>query len=213
MTLPDVLLWTSPHCGFCSGVRQALERLVEERVIGSLEVVDVSAQPERAAAAGIRSVPRVRIGPFELEGNRTLGELRTWAERAATRTGFDLYYRDLLENRRLPQMLATLRQYPDTFDALLKLLENEETPLPVRIGIGAVMEELEGSDLLRSGLPELVRLCRSGNAALRADACHYLGLSHSPEVLPTVEFLLNDPDPQVREIAEEARETLSLQSG
>lgn len=201
MTSPDALLWTMPGCSYCPAVRKALEILLEEGAIGGLEVVDISAQPERAAAAGIRSAPWTRIGPFELEGSRTLGELRAWAERAAAHTGFDRYYRDLLENRRLAQVLVTLEQHPDTFNDLLKLLEDTETPLPARIGVGAVMEELEASDLLRSGLPELARLCRSGDAALRADACHYLGLTHSPEALPTVQTLLNDPDHQVQEIA------------
>ncbi len=212
MTRPDALLWISPHCGFCHGVRKALETLVAEGVVGDLEVVDITAQPERAAAAGIRSAPWTRLGLFELEGERTLGELRTWAERASAHTGFGPYYRDLLEHRRLPQVVATLRQHPDTFGALLKLLEDAETPLPVRIGVSAVLEELEGSELLKSGLSELVRLCRSENAALRADACHYLGLTHSPEALPTVELLANDTDIHVREIAQESR-TILLHKG
>jgi hypothetical protein len=213
MTRPDALLWIMPGCAFCPGVHKALETLVAEGAIGRLEVVDIPAQPERAAAAGIRSAPWTRIGPFELEGNRTLGELRGWAERAAAHSGFDRYYRDLLESRRLAQALAALRQHPDTLHDLLKLLADPETPLPVRIGVGAVLEELEGSELLKSGLSELVRLCRSEDAALRADACHYLGLTHSPEALPTLQALLADPDIHVREIAEESRVMLLSQTG
>jgi HEAT repeat protein len=79
-----------------------------------------------------------------------------------------------------------------------------ETPMAVRIGVGAVFEEFAGSASLAEVVPELGALCRSDEAQVRADACHYLGLSGAAEARPHVRDLLDDPDEEVREIAAES---------
>jgi thiol-disulfide isomerase/thioredoxin len=208
----DVLLLIAPGCPHCPGVQEALGNLVKEGVVGTLEVVNVAIHPERATAVGTRTVPWVRIGSFELDGALTLDELRLWAERASEDSGIGAYLSHLLENQRLPKALALIQATPSILDDLVALLEQEDTPLVVRIGVGAIMEELEGSDLLNRVFEQLERLTHSPEPYLRADACHYLALSANPDAAPIFRRLLQDQDPEVREIARESLETLEADS-
>jgi HEAT repeat protein len=79
--------------------------------------------------------------------------------------------------------------------------------LSTRIGISAVMEELQGTKALSDLLPQLEQLTLSGLAQTRADACHFLGLSGDRRAVPIARRLIDDEDPEVREIA---GETLAL---
>jgi hypothetical protein len=201
---PDALLLLAPGCAHCPTVLEGLVRLVKEGRLGRLEVVSVAAHPEAAAAVGARSVPWTRIGPFELEGTYGPAELRQWAEHAAAGTGMGDYLAHLLEQQRLARAVAAVRESPSRLLDLVELLGSPETPMGVRIGIGAVIEEMEGTDALRSAVPALAALTSSPEPAVRADACHYLGLSGSAEAVPAVASLLDDPQADVREIAAES---------
>ena len=59
------------HCPYCPTVLKELGELVKSGVIGKLVVVNIEQHPEVARELGVRSVPWVRIGPFELEGLRS----------------------------------------------------------------------------------------------------------------------------------------------
>jgi hypothetical protein len=201
---PDALLLMAPGCAHCPVVLEALAGLVEAGSLGRLEVVNVAAHPEAAAAAGTRSVPWTRIGPFALEGLHVEAELREWAEHAAAGTGRAAYLADLLTNQQLDRALATAREWPDALPGLLALSGSLETPLAVRIGISALVEDQQGTAALRDALPALAALAGSPEPAVRADAAHFLGLTGSAEARELLEALLADAEPQVREIAAES---------
>lgn len=201
---PDALLLLSPGCAHCPVVLEGLARLVKEGRLGRLEVVNVAAHPEIAAAVGTRSVPWTRIGPFELEGTYGAAEVRQWAEHAAAGTGMGEYLAHLLEQQRLAQVVSAVRSVPTRLLDLVDLLGSPDTPMGVRIGIGAVIEEMEGTETLRAAVPTLLALTASPEPGVRADACHYLGLAGSAEAIPALAALLEDPQPDVREIAAES---------
>jgi hypothetical protein len=212
-TPPDALLYIATGCAHCPAVLDGLTRLVKEGRLARLEVVNLSADPRVERPAGVRSVPWTRIGPFELEGALTPGELADWADAAAFGEGWAAYYTHLLENRRLQEVIRRARELPATLADLLNLLSGEETPLSTRIGISAVMEELQDTKALGSILPQLEQLTLSGLAQTRADACHFLGLTGDRRVVPTVRRLLDDEDPEVREIAVETLALLGERDG
>jgi HEAT repeat protein len=204
---PSALLYITAGCAHCPAVLEGLSRLVKEGRLARLEVVNLSADPKAAARAGIRAVPWTRIGPFELEGSLSPSELAYWTQAATDGAGWTAYYSHLLETSRLAEVIARVREKPATLGDLLGLLASEDTTLTTRIGIGAVVEELQGSDVLRAAIPQLEQLALSALPAARADACYYLGLTGDPRVLPAVRRLLDDEEAQVREIA---LETLAL---
>jgi hypothetical protein len=203
---PDALLLIAPGCSHCPVVLEALARLVKEGAVGRLEVVNIAAHPEEARAAGTRSVPWLRLGPFELEGAHSYGELRDWTSAASGTPDYGLYFSHLLQSRRLDRVVRAIEAAPERLDDLIALIGSLDTPMGVRIGAGAVLEELQGTETIRRAVSPLERLCRADEPQIRADACHYLALTGDPEVPGIVRPLLEDADPEVREIA---RETLA----
>ena len=130
-----------------------------------------------------------------------------WADMAVANSGFSAYFTHLIEIRQLGLLVQMIRRYPDRLDDLLQLLGDMELPMAIRIGVGAAIEELQEQDLLSPAVPKLIELTLSDQPQIRADACHYLGLTGAPEALPAVNRLLTDEDGEVREIAVE---TISL---
>lgn len=201
---PDALLLLAPDCAHCPTVLAALSELVKRGQIGRLEVINVAVRPEVAERLGVRTVPWVRLGPFELDGLRTLEELRQWAERAGTRAGMADYFSELLRDGQLKKVIELLTHDPIQFHTLLLMLGNPDTELHVRVGIGAVMEEFEDRPPLRELVDGLGELTRHPEPHVRGDACHYLALTHDPKAIPYLQPLLHDPAPSVRELAAES---------
>jgi len=207
-TPPDALLLVAPGCPHCAAVLAALAELVKKGTIGRLEVVNIAIHPDAAQAVGTRSVPWIRIGTYELTGNYTQAELTQWAERAQEAKDANAYIKELLEQQRLDQAVAYAKAHPEQLPALLTLLQEKDQSLTVRFGLGALFEELADTPALAALVPALGELSRHDQANLRADAAHYLGLSGSAEAIPFLEPLLEDPDPNVREIAADSLERL-----
>jgi len=201
MTTPNALLFTSPGCPHCPGVKAALEKLQQEGVIASLEVLSVVDNQEHAAKLGVRSVPWLQLGEFVLTGAQTPQQLRQWAERAAAPGGMTGYLEHLLANGDLAEAESLLERQPQHLGALLPLLTQPESKIQVRLGLGALLEGFEDSSELRELLPQLIELSSHDDHRIRSDACHYLGLSHSEEALPILEVRLDDENEEVREIA------------
>jgi len=204
MPLPDVLLFTTPACPHCPGVKQALGILEKEGLIASIEVVDLAAHPERAQALGVKSVPWFRIGELEFEGAMTLGELRTWALRAASAAGLKDYFFELLKSGRRGKVEDMIRADPQRSVALVDLMRDPEASMAIRLGIGAVLEEFQGSANAAPMVPKLAEILHDPEPRNRADAAHFLSLIRDAEALKLLRDCLNHPDPEVREIAYDA---------
>jgi len=209
---PDALLFIAPGCPHCPTVLAGMGELVKRGLVGSLEVVNIAVHPERAEQLGVRSVPWLRLGEFELDGLRSPAELRQWAQRAGDPAGLAGYFTEQLKSGQLARVSAMVARRPEQLSALLALAVDPDTELTVRIGVSAVMENMAGSPELAERLPELQRLAESGDPRVRADACHFLALSESPAALASLESLTRDSERSVSEVAQDAlaelRETL-----
>lgn len=200
------LVYIGSGCPHCPAVLDGLARLVKDGRLARLEVVNLSVA-EPAPGDRVRSVPWVRIGPFELVGAVGAGDLADWAEWAATGEGWGAYYAHLLENRRLDEAERLIVERPGTLPDLLSLLGEADTPMALRIGIAALLEGLADGPVLVQAVPVLEQLTLSDLPQTRADACHFLGLAGDLGAIPTVRRLLEDEQPDVREIA---ADTLAL---
>jgi HEAT repeat protein len=208
---PDALLLMGRQCPYCPTVLKGLQALKAEGVIGELETVVLEDHPERAAELGVRSVPWVRIGPFELAGLRSEQELREWAKRAGTDAGMAAWLDELLSSGQVEKGIALVRDNPGTLNALLLLLADPDTQLNTRIGISVIMETLEHSTALRGVVDRLGELTRHAAPGVRGDACHYLALAGDPAGATYIRPLLEDADAGVREIAGESLQALQAQ--
>ena len=206
---PDAELLIATGCAHCPVVLEGLSTLIKEGVISSLRVTNIVNLPERAQELGVRSVPWLQLGPFTLQGLHSPAELREWAERAGSMEGMSIYLHDQLKQGNLDAMEALLSAQPAWLDALIPLLEQEDTDMKVRIGVDALLETLAASTDLGKLIDELGRLSQHERQSLRSDATHYLSLTRSPAAIPFLEARLQDESAEVRDIAKEGLAELS----
>lgn len=204
MPLPDALLLIAPGCPHCPAMLDALGRMVKDGELAELRVVNVSARPQLAAQHGARSVPWVKLGPFELAGARSLAELREWLGRLASPTAMADYLHALLKEGRLDEAQRLTQVGSASLADLLPILANPEAAMNVRLGANALLESQAGSAALAALLPQLLELARHTDARVRADACYFLGLSARTEAVPALAVAIQDVDAEVREIAADA---------
>lgn len=205
---PDVLMLLAPGCAHCPGVLAALSELLKRGVIGRLEIVNIERHPEIAQQHGVRSVPWLRLGEFELSGARSAAELERWAQRAGSAQGRADYLTELLKNGMLSRAITVVDENELYIAALLPLLADPQTDMHVQMGIGAIFEHVQGSAALRRQVDALGALTHHADPRVRADVCYYLGLSGDTSALEYIGPLLNDNDAQVREIARESESVL-----
>lgn len=202
---PDALLYIANGCPHCPTVLAGLSELVKNGRIGRLEVVNITQHPELAQTQGVRAVPWLRLGPFELTGLRAPAELALWAARAHSVEGMADYLRERLIEGSLASLRTTLQRAPQqTAAALVRLLGDAEAELQVRVGVSALLEELAGTATLAAQVDALGALTRHADARIRIDAAHTLGLSQVPAARPFLEDLQHDANADVREVAQES---------
>ncbi len=209
MSAPDALLLISTHCPHCPAMLTALADLVKQGTIGRLEAVNLEQHPEVGQALGVRSVPWLRLGRIELAGMHGKAELAEWAAKADSEAGLADWFHMLLKEGQLPKAQALIEADPALLAAVLPIVGNVEASLNVRLGAGVLLENFAGSDSLRALLPRLGELSRHADARVRADACHYLGLTRDTAAHVWLEARLTDEDADVREIATESLQNIS----
>lgn len=200
----DAELLIAPGCPHCPAVLAALCDMVKQGVIGQLLVTNVARHPAAAAQRNARSVPWIRIGPFEVSGAHTAAELRALAERAGNPDARQQFLREQLEAGQLDDVINACRRSPALLPSLLRLAGDLDTPFAVRIGVGAVLEDLAGEDLLQPVTAQLIALSTNEAPQIRADAAHYLGLIDDPQAGHRLRELIEDSNAEVRDIAAES---------
>lgn len=210
-TSHSATLLVSTQCPHCSTMLEHVSELIKSGELASLEVINLSIEPEKAAELGdIRSVPWLRVGDFVLTGSQSLAAIRqriTWTEEASSlASDFD----QLLSNGKVDKVITHLQQHPEAISAIMQLLGDEGTVLSSRIGIGVIMEEFAGSDFLLDLIPQLGEFAHHKDSRVAVDAIYYLGLSGSNKVIPILQNFVNHNDSELREAAEDGLETLGV---
>jgi len=206
---PSAIVLISPTCAHCAQVVDSLQVLVKDGTLSRLEIVNAEIETNLATSLNVRSVPWIRIGSFVLEGSHNESELRQWASRVFTPDGMAWYFDEQLKDGKLEIVETMVNEEPERLLAIIPLAADTDTAIQTRVGIGALLEGLEGSGKTTILVPDLGKLTRHPDARVRADACHYLALCENPDAVAFLEKCLKDGDPTVREIAAEGIEHLS----
>jgi len=196
------------QCPYCPPVLDALSQLVKKGKIGKLEVVNLEQHPEVARELGVRAVPWVRIGPFELTPPLTPAKLENWVFRVGSDEGMQDYFADLLDHGDLDKVETIIRKQPEDFKHLLAIFPDPDATLNMRLGVGALMETFADSEIMHRYVSDLATLTQHDSSQVRIDACHYLSLTGLESVRQYIEPLLDDPDDDVKESAKECLEEL-----
>jgi hypothetical protein len=202
-SVPDALLLMTGGCPHCPAAHQALAVLLKEGVIGRLQVINVAVHIEEAESRGVQSVPWIKIGPFEVEGAVTVGKLRELAQGVDDDAVFDDWLLETLKQGKRQKFEVLVRLEPRRIQALARLMKNPEASMAIRLGIGAVLEELHGTGLSEPLIPALGEMLKSEDKLLRADACHFLTLIGGEAIRPYMLTCLDDVDSEIHEMAEE----------
>ncbi|MBI4986355.1 MAG: HEAT repeat domain-containing protein [Rhodocyclales bacterium] len=107
----------------------------------------------------------------------------------------------LLVDGNLARVKAVVAARPELLAELLPVVANPEASINVRVGAGVLFEIHAGGAALRALVPRLGALSAHGDARVRTDACHYLGLTGDLRARGFLEARLADPSAEVREIA------------
>jgi glutaredoxin len=198
------LLLTSTHCPHCHIMHRLLQERIQDGRLARLEVINVEESPEIAQTYAVRSVPWLQLNGFAFDGVLTAAELDRWIENTAAANANTVYLEYLLLNGKLSNAIACLERGEASLGDLLPLIVKQDVKINVRIGIGAVLENFEGSSTIRVVMQELVAMTGHQSPTVRADVCHYLMLTHAQDAIVTIEKMLADDDAQVREIARES---------
>jgi glutaredoxin len=203
-TAANALLLTTPGCVHCAALKKILDKLLDEDVLARLDVIDVSQQPEYAEKYHVKSAPWLKLGNFQFQGKLSEKELRDWVGALNSPQGHAEYLKYVLSNGQLDLVIRMMRNGEQQLPTLLSLIKDTELDYKVRLGISAVFEELEGTNILKSVVDPLGELIRHDSPQVRADTAHFLALTHSYNAIPYLQKLAMDENSEVREIADDA---------
>ncbi|MFV1993746.1 MAG: hypothetical protein ACC635_07570, partial [Acidiferrobacterales bacterium] len=142
---PDAVMYLSETCPHCPQVLQSLTDLLKAGNLASLKLLNISYHSRQAQVLNIKSLPWVKIGPFEIEGLSPAHEYANWARVVNTIEGLCDYLKLLLGSGQLKKAEDVIASENGGFDALLVLLADVEADITVRTGASALLEALEGS--------------------------------------------------------------------
>jgi len=211
ITSPTVLMLMGTQCTYCGPMMQILSELMKAGSIAELRVVNIEKAPELARQLGVRSVPWLQIGPFELSGSRSKPELQLWIERASSFEGITEYLEEVLSEGNLEYANKLIQRYPKALENVIELMADPEAKINVRLGVGVIIEDMAESDEFKIVIPRLIEYLSSKEAHIRSDACHYLSLTKDTSLVPLIEQLLSDESEEVREIAQDSLDDLGIE--
>ena len=111
---------------------------------------------------------------------------------------------DFIELGHVENIVAMFKQDPSLYRFTCDLLQDER--FAVRIGMAVLFEELvtvRPKDVPLA-IPALVPLLEDETPWIRGEAANLLGIIGTSDALAHLKQLVNDPDPQVAEIAQDA---------
>ncbi|MCW8831109.1 MAG: HEAT repeat domain-containing protein [Gammaproteobacteria bacterium] len=211
MPSPDAILMLTSQCPHCASVMKSLSEMVKQGDLACLEIINLEQKPEAAEKLGVRTVPWIRIGWFELEGLHSQKELQQKTLQASSEEGALAYISEELLQGRVNKVLSLLDRQHNLIRHALALLGDAEAKINIRLGVGVVMEEYAATDWFAPYIPQLAKYTQDQDERVRADVCHYLSLTNNKETIPYIKPLLDDVSAEVREVAAESLQELGEQ--
>jgi hypothetical protein len=192
------------QCSYCGPMMQALIDLMKAGKIGKLEILNIEENIDFVRQQGVRSVPWLKIGDFELIGKQTIDEIEQWLKRATSAEGMRQYIAQMLTQGDIKTILALVGKQPKVLATILSLLNAGDAKINIRLGIGVIMETYAETKIFKPYIAQLGAYLKHKDARVRADACHYLSLTKDKQQYKAIEKLINDESAEVREIAQES---------
>lgn len=201
-------LFIASGCTHCQAVMTIFLDLLKQGELAQLEISNLTAVPALAERYQIKSVPWFKLGVVQASGAHEPAEIRMLLNMSQQSDAQSQYYGYLFQNGKMQTVLENVVSKPETLTDMTQLLFGETSKFVERIGIGAVIESLEGELILEQIIPDLARLSSAADHKDRVDAAYYLGLTHSVLAQPILNTLLKDGHLEVKQEAIEALENI-----
>ena len=204
----EIIVLVSSFCTNCPLVVETVLTVAATNPLVSAYIIDVQHVASLAEQHGIQSVPTTIIDRHLFH----IGEIdQERLVEIVLNRGTDAYRRDfmrsLIDRGTIDEAADLLCKEKDV-EGMLTLFE--EGDLSMRMGVLVVFEEALEKDrsTIQKMVPRLIGMLTNGDARIRGDMADLLGKVGDTRALPHLEGLINDPDPDVVEAAEEAIELL-----
>lgn len=204
-----VLMLMGTQCTYCGPMMQILTEIMKTGQLADLRIVNIEEDPQLAVQLGVRSVPWLQIGPFELQGSRSKQEILLWLKRASSSEGLSEYLEEVLLEGNLEYANKLIQRYPQALENIIDLMADPEAKINLRLGVGVIIEDMAESESFKAVTPRLIEYLSNDDARIRGDACHYLSLTKDASYVPDIKKLLADESEEVREIAQDSLDDLS----
>lgn len=204
MNKSHIHLYTAPGCSICTVMKKMLEQLLTRQKIKHFLVTDISKSPEIVEKTGVKSVPWIELGQWVFIGQQTEGEILHWLGKRVDQQGIEDYFTWQMRRGQLNAAEISLKLHPDMLHNLLDLMSRQETGLPTRIGIMALLEGFQGRDELKKLYPQISTGLQHEDARIRVDFCQILVLSGHEHCRTDLLLLTQDEHPEVQETATDA---------
>jgi hypothetical protein len=205
LTTPvQVLVFMAPGCPHCPHVVRSAVSAGASRNAIDVIVVDAMQFPDLAEQFKVKSTPTTIIdGGLTIVGQLSAAQLVDHIVNS-TETGSLTAVLDSMIQSGRAEDAASLICRDNRPEAILPLYIAREFSL--RMGALVAMEAALDEDphSLDAIIPDLTNLLTAEEAGLRGDTAALLGKIGNPAAIPALRKALDDPDPDVREAAEEA---------
>lgn len=206
-------LFVATGCRHCPVILNELSEQLKKGKLSSLNITNIAVDNEKAEKLNIRSVPWFSlendISYMIFSGDHSAKEIQQWISASQTNNGMQDYIEESLRNGQLMTIAQTIQLKPALFSNVIAMLEDEETSMDIRIGLDALIENFSASAILQQYSSELIKLASTDNIRLQIDALHYIALTADAKNIELLKNKIKHKDPQIKEAAAEALETLN----
>jgi len=208
----ELTVFMSPACPHCAEAVATARKVAGEASDVSVRVVDAQKELDEAAIFAVQSVPTTILdGDLTWVGEVSADELREAIQARSDDGHAARSLRSLVESGRASEVAVRLLD-GSAHHPFVEIWSKAATS--TRIGLMmAAGEALESNpEALDRMVDDLLPLLGAGDGALRGDTADLLGQVGHPDAADALKALLDDPNPDVAEIAADALDDLRTRS-
>lgn len=217
----NIDLFISTQCPHCAHALELLTKAIKQGTISELKIINISTldNPEQhnyEHYSHIRSVPFIQVGDYEFTGELKKPELDTWIKAHQDGNFTEFYFSKKLMDGNINTLENFIKRKPAYWMELVKLVQDAETKMQVRIGITAIFES-SSSDIAKitqcdDVVASLMQASKTENHAIRVDLIYILSLiftalknqqRSNSKLNDFMALALNDSSDEIKEIAED----------
>lgn len=209
----SVELFVATGCSHCPLVLNELSEQLKKGSIAELKIINIAVDNTRSDELNIRSVPWFSLtnnNSFMIfSGNYSPKEIKNGIKAAQNADGMKDYIEESLSKGELMTVVQAINMQHSVLSYVISMLGDEETSMDIRIGLDVLIEQFSTTKTLQDYTNELKKIATCNVARLQIDALHYIALTGAVENMMFLQEQVENTNPQIKEAALEAIETLN----